>query len=86
MEDEIVFYEKYHVDKPKACTAQSQGVFEDMKKYYQEQLGSKRKITGISDDYSGEDCTIEQINVESMFNSENPYYTHNKIDINYDNI
>lgn len=86
VDEPLVVYEKYHVDKS-SNISQSQGVFEDLQRYY-------RQLYNLSDnsarfDPSNEDsntmnCPIEQINVELMFNNQNPYYTHNEVDINDD--
>jgi SHAQKYF class myb-like DNA-binding protein len=86
IDEPLVVYEKYHVDKS-SNIPKSQGVFEDLQRYY-------RQLYNISEnsgrfDLSNEDsntinCPIEQINIESMFNNQNPYYTHNEVEINND--
>ena len=86
VEEPLVLYEKYHVEKSRN-TSQSHGVFEDMRRYYK-QLYNLNDNSGKLDQSNGDsinmNCPIEQINIESMFNNQNPYYSHNEFDINYD--
>lgn len=80
----IFLFEKYS-DKSKK-NFQNQGVFEEIRSYYQELYNKHNFFSGHDHNYLDQNikCPIEHINVEKMFNLENPFYTHNKLDTNYE--
>ena len=83
----IFYFDKFHNDKIK-INPQNQGVFEDIQKYFHELYN--RQILTFENNQSNVDqiinCPIEHMNLETMFNLENPYYTNNKLEINNDTI